>query len=120
MNRAHEEQASRSGPVVRAAVVLLLLLLVTAGFQSWRDLAAARDLKASLQSDIADTEESILILQDRLQRIEKDPSTLEQLAREELGWVSEDDIVIVMPRDGEAGEASDGEGGAAADSVTLP
>lgn len=99
MNRAQEE-ASRTGPVVRAAVVLLLLLLVTAGFQSWRDLAEARDLEASLQADIADTEESILILRDRRQRIENDPATLEQLAREELGWVRHGDIVVVLPRDG--------------------
>lgn len=121
MNRSQEDQGGHMRPLVRAAVILLLLLLVVAGVQSWRDLTEARQLKSSLETDIAATEESIHVLEDRLKRIETDPSTLEQLAREELGWVSEDDIVFVMPRDGETdGKASDETDGMSADSVSLP
>lgn len=107
MNRSTEEESSRLGPVVRAAVILLLLLLVTAGVQSWRDLTEARELKSSLEENIAATEESIAILQDRTKRIESDPAILEQLAREELGWVRESDIVVVLPRNAEAFDESD-------------
>lgn len=121
MNRSQEDQGGHMRPLVRAAVILLLLLLVVAGVQSWRDLTEARQLKSSLETDIAATEESIHVLEDRLKRIETDPSTLEQLAREELGWVSEDDIVFVMPRDGETDDkASDETDGMSADSVSLP
>lgn len=124
MNRSQEDQGSHLRPLVRAAVFLLLLLLVTAGVQSWRDLTEARELKSSLEAEIADTEESILLLEDRLQRIEKDPATLEQLAREELGWVSEDDIVVVLPLaaagEGEDGTASGPPDGASSDTVPLP
>ena len=122
MNRSQEDQGSHVRPLVRAAVFLLLLLLVVAGVQSWRDLAEARELKSSLEAEIAATEESIHLLGDRLKRIETDPATLEQLAREELGWVSKDDIVIVLPRNGNtaAGDASGGSDGASSVPVSLP
>ena len=121
MNRSQEDQGSHVRPLVRAAVFLLLLLLVVAGVQSWRDLAEARELKSSLEAEIAATEESIHLLGDRLKRIETDPATLEQLAREELGWVSEDDIVIVLPRNGNtAGDASGGSDGASSVPVSSP
>ena len=120
MNRSQEDQGSHVRPLVRAAVVLFLLLLVVAGVQSWRDLTEARQLKSSLETDIAATEESIHVLEDRLKRIETDPVTLEQLAREELGWVSEDDIVVVLPPDSEDESASDGPDGASGDPVSLP
>jgi cell division protein FtsB len=107
MNRSQEEETSRLGPVVRAAVILLLLLLVTAGVQSWRDLTEARELKSSLEERIAATEESIVILRDRTQRIESDPAILEQLAREELGWVRDSDIVVVLPKTDEAFDETD-------------
>lgn len=120
MNRSQEDQGSHMRPLVRVAVVLLLLLLVVAGVQSWRDLTEARALQSTLEADIATTEESIHVLSDRLKRIESDPSTLEQLAREELGWVSEDDIVIVMPREDEAVEASGREDETSGEPVSLP
>ncbi|MDA8020132.1 MAG: septum formation initiator family protein [Thermoanaerobaculia bacterium] len=123
MNRNHEDQGHPIRPLVRAAVILLLLLLVTAGVQSWRDLADTRDLKTSLESEIATTEESIHLLRDRLRRIEGDPATLEQLAREELGWVSEEDIVVVLPLRAEEdsdSEVSAGSDGPSSDPIPLP
>lgn len=120
MNRSQEDRGSHFRPLVRAAVILLLLLLVTAGVQSWRDLAEARELKSSLETDIAATEESILLLRGELRRIEGDPAKLEQLAREELGWVRERDIVVVMPLGTDEGPDGTGEAEGTSDEADAP
>ena len=79
-----------------AAVCLLLGLLLTAGLDGYRDLAKARDYEEALERQIAETEQRIEHLSDRIQR---DPATLERLAREDLGLVRRGDVVIVLPEE---------------------
>ena len=45
--------------------------------------------------------------QTRVARIERDPTTLEQLAREELGWVRDGDLVIVLPDEHGSSDSAD-------------
>ena len=98
MSRPHEDETNGTyRPLWKAAVVTLMLLLVVAGVKSYRDLSIARSHEQSLQQEIRQTEKRIHLLVDRIERIEKDEATLEQLAREELGWVREGDVVIVLP-----------------------
>lgn len=82
-----------------AAVCLLLGLLLTAGLDGYRDLAKARDYEEALERQIAETEQRIEHLSDRIQRIQRDPATLERLAREDLGLVRRGDVVIVLPEE---------------------
>ncbi len=82
------------------AVLFLLALLTTAGLKSYRDLAVARSHAAHLRDEIDQTRRNIEFLEDRIERIETDPLTLEQLAREELGMVRPGDLVIVLPEEG--------------------
>ncbi len=84
---------------VGAVVAGALLLLGVAGVRSWRDLAAARAREAALVRDIEEAEERIARLHARIERLKTDPSTLERLAREELGMVLPGDVVIVLPPD---------------------
>ena len=86
-------------PLIAAAVVMLLLLLATAGFKSWRELAAAHAHEADLVREIAATEARIQILREHVRAVKNDPLTLERLAREELGMVRPGDVVIVLPEE---------------------
>jgi cell division protein FtsB len=85
--------------VVGAATAFVLVLLVVAGVKSYRDLAAARAEEARLTGEIGATRERIQNLHGRIERLRGDPVTLERLAREELGLVRPDDVVIVLPPD---------------------
>jgi cell division protein FtsB len=82
------------------AGVVLVALLAAAGFQSWRDLAAVRAREAELAARLAETRAKIAALEGRIGRLRHDPSTLERLAREELGMVKPGDVVIVLPAEG--------------------
>ncbi len=106
---ASSEAAARRHPlrpVVVATVVALLGLLATAGFKSYRDLAAAKGYEQQLLDEIAETEERIEALDRRIDRMRHDPVTLERLAREDLGMVRAGDVVIVLPEDPESRPAS--------------
>ncbi len=92
--------------VLGAVVVGALLLLAGAGVKSYKDLATARAREAALEQAIADAEGRIEQLHGRIERLKSDPSTLERLAREELGMVRAGDVVIVLPP--EAGPSEPG------------
>jgi cell division protein FtsB len=83
--------------VLGAAVLFFSVLLVFASVKSHRDLAAARGHQRDLERTIHDTRERIETLRGRIDRLRRDPDTLERLAREELGMVRPTDVVIVLP-----------------------
>lgn len=88
--------------VLAGVVALLLLLLGFAGAKSYQDLETARREQRELEGHIEATRTSIERLKHRIERLEKDPDTLERLAREELWMARPDDVVIVLPAEGEA------------------
>jgi cell division protein FtsB len=107
VSRQREHQSLRSvGPLLVAGEVLVLLLLAIAGASSYRDLSAARERESSLTREIGAARERIAALESRIERLRVDPLLLERLAREELGLVRPDDIVILLPR-----EEAPGDGG---------
>jgi cell division protein FtsB len=81
------------------AVVLVLGMLAAGSLKGYRDLAEVRSQESELRRRIAATEGRIRRLDERLERIENDPWTLERLAREELGMVRPGDLVIVLPQE---------------------
>jgi cell division protein FtsB len=83
--------------VLGAAVLFFSVLLVFASVKSHRDLVAAREHQRGLERTIHDTRERIEVLRGRIDRLRRDPDTLERLAREELGMVKPNDVVIVLP-----------------------
>ena len=97
-------------------VTAILLVLLAAGVRTYRDLATQRTREAELHEQIRATEQRIEALRLRIRRLRDDPETLERLAREELGFVRPDDLVIVVPDDEEGPEENqvapeDGENG---------
>lgn len=88
---------SRHAALVKLGVASLVLLLLLAGFKGYRDLAYVKGQEAALAGKIEATEKRIGALKDRIERIRHDPASLEQIAREELAWVRDGDVVIVLP-----------------------
>lgn len=86
-----------SRPVLWGTVLFLLALLTLAGGKSYRDLAAVRERESQLEARLAATRSEIESVERRLERLRRDPVTLERLAREELGMVRPGDVVIVLP-----------------------
>ena len=80
-----------------AVVVFLALLLATFGLKSYRDLAAVRGRERQLTAEIAGTEERISLLKRRIESLKNDPVALDRVARESLGLVRPEDVVIVFP-----------------------
>lgn len=87
----------RSPFLLALAVIAVLVAVGAASLRSWRDLAEQRAHEAELQQAIAKTETTVRQLEERNRRLEKDAVTLERLARQELGLVKPDDLVVVFP-----------------------
>jgi len=84
-------------PVLGAAVVLFLALLAIAALKSYRDLASARAHQHMLERQIQQTVARSEWLRLRIERLHHDPGMLERLAREDLGMVRPNDVVIELP-----------------------
>ncbi len=80
-----------------AVVIFLVLLLATFGLKSYRDLAAVHGRERMLLAEIAGTEQRIAALRHRIASLKTDPVMLDRVAREELGLVRPEDVVIVLP-----------------------
>jgi cell division protein FtsB len=83
--------------VLVAVVVFLVLLLSTFGLKSYRDLTSVRGRERLLTAEIAGTEERIARLKRRIESLKSDPVMLDRVARESLGLVRPEDVVIVLP-----------------------
>lgn len=84
-------------PVLGAAVALFLALLAIAALKSYRDLASARAHQHMLERQIQQTVARSEWLRLRIERLHHDPGMLERLAREDLGMVRPNDVVIELP-----------------------
>jgi len=82
--------------VLAIGAVVLLVLLALGGLKGYRDLGYAHRREAELSEDLRRTRERIQGLEERIEDLESDPSTLEALAREELMMVKPGDVVIVL------------------------
>ena len=94
---ARPREGGKIGPVPWAVSISLLLVLAMAGANGYRDLEHGREREVALLNEISDTKERIAELTRGLEDIENNPRVLERLAREELGLVAEDDVVLILP-----------------------
>jgi cell division protein FtsB len=75
------------------------MVLAFFGIKGYRDLRIVQAQEQDLRQKIEATNGRIEVLRDRIERISNDKGTLEQFAREELGWVRDGDVVIVLPEE---------------------
>jgi len=97
---AYQAASARPRPLrslLSAVVVFLLLVLATAALAGWRELEGARERERELAREVVAREERIRALERRIERLRDDPVTLDRLAREDLGMVSPEDVVLVLP-----------------------
>jgi cell division protein FtsB len=83
--------------LVSLVVGCLLLALAMAALKGWRDHQQARQREQRLLGEIAATESRIQALERKIERLQDDPATLDRVAREELGLVRPDEVVVVLP-----------------------
>lgn len=103
MTVAAQAETARPRPLrslLSALVVFLVLLLATAALKGWRDYQRARSREAALQQRVAETERRITELRRQVRALADDPAALERVAREDLGLVRPDEVVIVLPEPG--------------------
>ena len=91
----------RSPFLLALAVIAVLVAVGAASLRSWRDVAEQRAHEAELRAAIAKTEGIVRALEERNRRLESDAVTLERLARQQLGLVKPDDLVVVFPAPGD-------------------
>ena len=96
MSAAESPRPRPLRPLLGALVVFALLLLATGALRGGRELVAARARERALAVQASAAEQRIAALRHRIERLNKDPATLERLAREELGYVRPGDVVIVL------------------------
>jgi len=95
-------QAAAARPRPWRSVALLaglgvLVALAAGGLKSWRDYEQVRGREARLEREIAGAEKRIRTLERTIDRLADDPATLDRMAREQLGLVRPDEVVIVLP-----------------------
>lgn len=100
MNQRVDNNAGLSQTTwLRLSVVCLVIVLAFFGIKGYRDLKLVQEREKALRAEIEAAQNRIQVLRDRVARIKNDPDTLEQYAREELGWVRDGDVVIVLPQE---------------------
>ena len=83
--------------LLAGAAGLLVLVLAIAGARSYQDLVAVKTREADFRQRIAATEERTEALRREIELLREDPATLERHAREDLGLVRPDDVVVLLP-----------------------
>ncbi len=83
--------------LLSAVVVFLVLLLATFGLRGWQELSEVRAHERALAAEVAASERRIEALRERIERLQRDPLALDRAARQELGLVANDDVVLVLP-----------------------
>lgn len=77
--------------LVVAVVAVPLLLLSEAGLPRYR---ALREELAGLRERNAQLRDEVLLLKERVERLRSDPTEIERIARDELGYVKADEVVL--------------------------
>ena len=87
---------------VAAGMGLLLLLALCFGEMGLPRFFSMRDHAQELERDIQDLQRMTKMLRGDIERLERDPARIEQLARERLGYVRKGETVYqFVPDDGQ-------------------
>lgn len=79
------------------AVSLVVLVVGVAGVKSWSDLKISEERATELKQDLAKVDASVDRLKQRIHLLQSDSELLERVAREELGVVHPDEVVVILP-----------------------
>lgn len=81
------------------AVGMVVLVVGVAGVKGWADLKSSRTRADELRLELQQVEESVRSLETRIRELGPDGRLLEKVAREELGLIGPDEVLILLPPD---------------------
>ena len=87
---------SQIGSVLGVLLLLALLVYLIAGEYGVLHLIDLRREHAALQTHIRDAEEENQKLRREVDRLKRNPEYLEQVIRDEMGYVGPDDMIFVF------------------------
>jgi cell division protein FtsB len=89
---------------IGAGVVAVLFFAIEGGEYGIGDLRARRSRRAALELEVQQLQATVDSLQAELDAVEKDPATLERIAREEFGMVKGDRELLYRFAEEEEGD----------------
>ena len=99
--RASGAHENRSSPgwfwSATVAVSMVVLVVGVAGVKGWADLKSSRTRAEELRRELQQVEESVRSLESRIRELGPDGRLLEKVAREELGLVGPDEVLVLLP-----------------------
>jgi len=104
---ADEPAGGRPRPFYRGrGVTFVLGVIFATGAVAWLfadggfvELSRLRGQRAELRRELADRRARVAALESRVQALHNDPSARERIAREQLGYAREGEIVFLLPRE---------------------
>jgi len=96
-SRRHRPAASGWFWSASVAVGVLVLVLAVAGVKSWADLRVSQSRATELRQRVNEKESSVQRLEKRIHLLRSNSELLERVAREELGVVRPDEIIVILP-----------------------
>ncbi len=99
VGEASEEKNKPSGWLLSAtlAVSMFLIVITVAGVKSYADLRSSQARAQELRWEVERVETSVDELQVRIGLLGSSTALLERVAREELGLVAPDEVVVILP-----------------------
>lgn len=96
-----EDKRSSPGWFWSAAVAVSMVVLVVgvAGVKGWADYKSSRARAEELRQELQQVEESVHALELRIRELGPEGRLLEKVAREELGMIGPDEILVLLPPD---------------------
>ena len=88
----------RAWPLVAAALVIWSFVLVIAGRSGVLPTLRTRALLTELDGKVAEREAENVRLREEIRQLKQDPRAIEKVAREELNFAREGEVVIVVPQ----------------------
>ena len=83
--------------LIAAAAVVMVVALAVAGARSYRELEQIRARETMLIEELEESRRRSERMREEIDLVLTDPATLERLAREDLGLVRPEDVVILLP-----------------------
>ena len=101
--RKHGAGEGRSSPgwfwSAAVAVGMVVLVVGVAGVKGWADLKSSRARADELRQELLEVEESVRSLEIRIRELGPEGRLLEKVAREEVGLIGPDEVLVLLPED---------------------
>jgi len=96
---ASPERSGSFRSLLAVAAAVMVVALGVAAARSYRELKEIRKRETTLIEGLKESRERSEEMREEIDLVLTDPATLERLAREDLGLVRPQDVVVLLPPD---------------------